>query len=101
MNLNKQLQMTTREIAKLTGKLHKNVMRDVEWMINRLNFELVDYLDSYVDSKGEKRKQYKLTKDLTLTLISGYDTKLRHTIVKRWQELEREVNGESLSNYYH
>lgn len=30
-----------------------------------------------------------LDKELTLTLVSGYDTKLRYAIVKRWLELER------------
>ncbi|VVQ16100.1 hypothetical protein [Pseudomonas fluorescens] len=29
-----------------------------------------------------------LDKELTFTLITGYSVKLRHTIVKRWLELE-------------
>lgn len=39
------------------------------------------------DSRGYI-KEFNLNKDLTLTLIAGYNVKLRLAIIKRWQELE-------------
>jgi phage regulator Rha-like protein len=80
--------MTTREIAELTGKLHKNVLRDADAMlaeleIDRLSFELVES-----DAKGEARRVLTLPKDLTLTLVTGYKVVLRHRIMQRWLELE-------------
>lgn len=33
-------------------------------------------------------KEFNLNKDLTLTLVAGYNVKLRLAIIKRWQELE-------------
>ena len=47
--------MTSLEIAEVTGKQHKHVMRDIRVLIeqgvNQLNFGLVEY----TDKKGEKR----------------------------------------------
>jgi phage antirepressor YoqD-like protein len=34
-----------------------------------------------------------LGKELTYTLIAGYNVKLRHHIIKRWQELESKANN--------
>ena len=49
---------------------------------NERNFAWV-----YFDSKGEKRPCYKLDFDTTITLITGYDVKLRNAIVKEWHKL--------------
>ena len=40
------------------------------------------------DSKGRTYPCFYLPKDLTLTLIAGYNVKLRKRIIDRWQELE-------------
>ena len=83
--------MTSREIAELTGKRHDHVLRDVEKMfeeINAPNFGAVDFLDTYKDAKGETRKQYRLDRDLTMTLVTKYDTARRYAVVRRWRELE-------------
>ena len=86
MNIN-QITMTSLEIAELTGKEHKNVMRDIRVMLDGLgllNFEA----GSYLDANGQKRPEYRLDKDLVMTLITGYDVKLRLSVVKRLRELE-------------
>jgi hypothetical protein len=67
--------VSSREIAYLCEKQHKNVLRDIEQMlqdINHLRFGAVDFEKKYQDAKGEWRKEYRLPKDLTVTLITGY-----------------------------
>ncbi len=85
--------MTSREIAELTGKRHDHVLRDIEKMFSELdltgpNFGVSEYLDSYQDSTGRTLKQYRLDRDLTMTLVTKYDTARRYAVVRRWRELE-------------
>lgn len=81
-------EMSSLEIAELTGKQHSNVMRDIRALldqgVNQINFELVDY----TDKKGEKRSMYNLTKKGSLILASGYNAVLREKIIDRWEALE-------------
>lgn len=95
--MNLKTEMTSREIAELTGKRHDNVLRDIEVMFKKLKNNPSDYLDSYVDAKGESRKMYRLNKDQTLTIVTGYDTKRRYAVVRRWHELEEQLQGRELS----
>ncbi|GFR84414.1 phage regulatory protein, rha family [Elysia marginata] len=84
--------MSSREIAELTKKKHKNVLNDIkrqepaylEVFGNGLRFQLV----KYVDAKGEERPEYQLTKSQSLFVVSGYNPVLRARIQKRWEELE-------------
>ena len=84
--------MSSREIAELTGKQHAHVMRDIRAMIEKIstdpNLDWHCKTETYVDAKGESREMYRMDKDTTLTLVSGYDAVLRFRIIKRWQELE-------------
>lgn len=80
--------MSSLEVAELTGKEHKNIMRDIRTLLDqgvaRLNFEL----SNYKDTTGRKLPCYNLTKKGCLILASGYDAKLREKIIDRWEELE-------------
>lgn len=87
--------MSSREIAELTGKEHKNVCRDIQHVletlsgtkeIDRLKFEPISYRDSY----GREQPMYLLDFEATMLVISGYDTRLRAKIIHRWHELEAE-----------
>ena len=87
-----QATMTSREIAELTGKQHSNVMRDIRAMIEKISAD-ADLrwhceTGAYIDEQGKTREMYRMDKDTTLTLVSGYDALLRFRIIKRWQELE-------------
>lgn len=81
-------EMSSLEIADITGKQHAHVMRDIRTLIeqgvNESNFGLVDY----TDKKGEKRSMYNLTKKGCLILASGYNAVLREKIINRWEALE-------------
>ncbi len=83
--------MSSRDIAELCEKRHAHVLRDIEKMIQDIDqpkFGLVDFEAQYVDAKGEQRKEFRLPKDLTVTLIAGYRTDLRYRVVKRLEELD-------------
>lgn len=84
--------MTSKEIAEVTGKEHKIVMRDIRNLIDKLgkNNGYIFVLVEYTDLKGEKRPMYKLDKKSCLLLSSGYSVILRSKIIDRWEELEKE-----------
>lgn len=90
--------MSSIEIAELTGKEHKNVLRDIRNLlnqgVNQLNFEPVEYKDA----KGEMRIRYELTRKGSLILASGYNALLREKIIDRWEELET-GNAEPISKH--
>lgn len=79
------------QIAEVTGKQHKNIMRDIRGLlkqgISRLNFELA----KYNDNQGKPRQCYLLTKKGCLILASGYDALLREKIIDRLEELETQA----------
>ena len=80
--------MSSREIASLVDKEHKNVIRDIRAMINEFEDDsLLSHVKEDKDARGYT-SAFHLNKDLTLTLVAGYNVKLRLAIIKRWQELE-------------
>jgi phage regulator Rha-like protein len=81
--------MTSGEIADLTGKEHKNVIRDIRTMLDDLKADGSDL--SHVQEDKDARGYtacFKLPKRETLILVSGYSTELRARIIDRWQILE-------------
>lgn len=82
------LTMTSREIAELTGKEHKNVLADIRKMLEDLGRTSADFSADLPDAYGRPQPAYKLPKRETLILVSGYSTELRARIIDRWQELE-------------
>lgn len=86
--LKQDLTMSSLEIAKLTGKEHKNVLADVDNMVKELEIRSAEISADYQDAMNRTQRMFNLNKELTFTLISGYSIKLRNKIIKRWQELE-------------
>lgn len=128
MQCDKAVTMSSREIASLTGKQHKDVIRDVRVMLIGLYGD--EHLDAVVPEKYRNRhsefirensdsimkslfgdgadrrhqddrgfawdrdsrgyvSEFRLDKEHSLTLVSGYNVKLRKRIIDRWMELER------------
>ncbi len=77
--------------AELTGKRHDSVIRDIRNMMEQLG----DSTDLWNVREDKDARGYTacfhLPKDLTITLVSGYNVKMRYAITKRWMELEAEV----------
>ena len=82
------LTMSSRDIAELTGKEHKNVKRDCETMFNELELDALSFEHIYSDSINRRQTEYLLPKDLVETLITGYSIKLRYQVIQRLHELE-------------
>lgn len=80
--------MSSREIAELTGKQHAHVMRDIRKMLEALGKDVSSFGSIFKDAYGRDQQEYRLDRELTLTLVSGYDIPLRHRVVTRLAELE-------------
>ena len=71
--------MTSLEIAQVTGKMHKDVMKAIRnmepaWLkVNGGKFSLVDYKDA----KGELRPCYSLTKTECLYIATKFNDEAR------------------------
>lgn len=67
------LTMSSREIAELTGKNHKDVLRDIRAMFDSLEIDSAQFCAEYKDKTGRSLPCFNLTKDFTFTLVLGYD----------------------------
>lgn len=80
--------MSSQEIASLCEKRHSHVKRDIDVMCAELGIDASRFGHIYLDSRNRSQTEYLLTRDLTLTLVSGYNVILRKRIIDRWLELE-------------
>jgi len=87
----RNITISSLEIAEITGKQHKNVIRDIETQLTEILGEkaLLKFEQSYTNSNNRKFKCYNLPKLEALIVVSGYDAKLRASIIYRLDELER------------
>lgn len=84
---------TSRDVAHVFGKEHKNVLQAIENLdcsddFNELNFQLV----KYIDEKGEKRPMYRMTRDGFSFLVMGFRGKksaeFKEKFIQRFNEME-------------
>ncbi len=87
------LSMSSREIAELCDKNHADVLRDIRVMLDQLGEVASKFAGYYVAANGKQNPCFDLPKDLTLTLVAGYNTVLRKRIIDRWMELEARARG--------
>lgn len=80
--------MSSREIAELTDKQHRNVKRDIEKMLVDLGEDALKFEHIYLDSMNRKQSEYRLDRELTEVLLLGYSAQLRRKVLARLRELE-------------
>lgn len=87
--------MSSREIAQLTGKEHRNVLRDCETLnesyekLGLLKIEQGYY--THPNTGKQQHREFLLTKMQTFDLLTGYNAELRIKVNRRWEELERQT----------
>lgn len=84
--------MSSREIAELTDKLHKNVVRDIRVMIEELEKDGSNLSHQYSEEKDQRGYTdcFHLDRELTETLLTGYSIPLRRRVIARLHELEQQ-----------
>lgn len=84
------LTMSSREIAELTGKEHKNVIRDIRAMLDSLQEDGSDLSHQFREEKDARgyTSMFHIDRELTDTLLTGYSIPLRRKVIARWHELE-------------
>ena len=86
------LTMSSRDIAELTGKDHRHVLRDLDVLRGQLGDMFAGSAQTWTHPQNSQRyPEYVLDKDTTLCLVAGYDAMVRMRIIKRWQELEAQL----------
>ena len=94
ININKEQTMTSLEIAELTGKQHKDLMKAIRKMepawekVHGRKFALM--FREVVIGNGAIRRDpcYQLTKTECLYIATKFNDEARAKLVLRWQELE-------------
>jgi phage antirepressor YoqD-like protein len=82
------LTMSSRDIARLCEKEHRNVMADIRTMYEALNIHSAEFSAQYKDSTGRTLPCFSLPRRECDILIAGYNIRYRAAIVDRWRELE-------------
>lgn len=91
-NVARVISMSSTEIAELTGKQHKNVIRDIRDMLDELQGDGSDLSHVREDKDGRGYTiNFHLDKELTETLLTGYSIPLRRKVVHRLHELEESI----------
>lgn len=82
--------ISSRDIAELTNKEHKHVIRDIE---TSLGDSCVRYVQFWTHPQNKQQyKEYVLPKNIALGIVSGYSFELRMKIINRLEELENLKN---------
>jgi Rha family phage regulatory protein len=86
----------TRDIAKVFGKRHADVIRGIESIAEEIDFtERKIALSEYVDKSGKANKFYKLDRDMFSELVMGFTGKeakqWKRDYIKAYNTLEKRV----------
>jgi len=94
INISDNQIFTSRDIAEWTGKMHKNVLRDIEDEMHKLGEigELIFEPTYYVDNCNRKQHQFSLSKDGVMQIAARYDAIVRYKIIQKLKELSKPIS---------
>ena len=91
-----QKTMSSREIAELSGKQHGHVCRDVEALnatYEKMGLSKIgEGYYTHPNTGSQQHREFLLTKEQCIDLVTGYNAELRIKINRRWAELELQVS---------
>lgn len=93
------VQMTSLDIAEVTGKRHADVMRDIRNEIKNLGEEIGQRIfaqSSYTNSQNKIQPCYTFGKKGAMQLALKYDAVTRYKVIERIEELENRTSKEQL-----
>ena len=105
--IKKMATLDSREVAKMLEKEHSNLLKDITryaGYFNEVKINLVEYFQKsqYLDSKGEKRKNYRITKKgcefLAHKLTGRKESIFTALYINRFHEMEKELNRNNNGN---
>lgn len=76
------------EIAKITGKNHQHVLRDIRQILSEAEIDVSRFGHISKDSYGRDQKCFLLPKRECMLVVSGYSVRYRLAIIDRLEELE-------------
>lgn len=95
-----QKTMSSREIAELSGKQHGHVCRDAE--VLNTTYEKMGLSKigqgyyTHPNTGSQQHREFLLTKEQCIDLVTGYNAELRIKINRRWQELEKQAQSSTI-----
>lgn len=83
-----EINISSRDIASLTNKEHRHVLRDIEVALEE---SANGYAQNWTHPQNKQTyKEYVLPKNIALGIVSGYSFELRMKIINRLEQLENE-----------
>lgn len=91
--MNSEIKMTSLDLAELTGKEHKHIMRDIREEINKLGKELGESifgLSSYKTLQNKELPCYTFGRKGAMQLALKYDATTRFKVIEIIEQLEKQ-----------
>lgn len=88
VNFGTERTMTSREIADLIGKKHKQVLAEIEEMLYELCISPTDFAVALPDSHGQMKPCFNLPKRETLILLTRHPSPMCQRVIDRWEAWE-------------
>ncbi|WP_414055226.1 Rha family transcriptional regulator [Macrococcus equi] len=85
--------VSSRTVAQELVKRHSDVLKQIENILTNEDFRSLVFESKYIDSKGESRKEYLLTKDgftLYMFNIQGHNN-FKMSYINRFNEMEQAI----------
>ena len=84
--------MSSRELAQLCDKEHRNVLRDIDLLNETYTHMGLPKIEqgyyTHPSTGSQQHREFLLTKEQSTDLVTGYRADIRIRINRRWQELE-------------
>lgn len=98
------IEMTSRELAELTGKNHADVMRDIRDEVEKLKkggeIGLSIFAEStYINSQNKEQPMFSFGKEGAMQIAMRYSAIIRRKVIIRLEELEKKTSLSIPQNY--